>query len=370
MGALSADFAHYFNNILTLVTCNCELLLDAIDKTEQRGQLIEIAGAARNATGVLTDLLAFSRKQPLSNEPVDISSVVEDTLRFLKQLIPNNITVREEFDEGADPVIADADLLRQCVINLVINSKEALPEGGTIRVKVGSETLDRNEAMKLDGIGEGLYTKIEVSDDGVGIAPDDLNSVFQPFFTTKGKDKNAGVGLAMVYGFIKQIGGGIRIQGEVGKGTTVALLLPSAWQLSPEWKDECSVGKELAGSECILVVEDDPSVLELTKRALKNYGYKVIATSNGVEALEACKKPNLNIDLIIADVVMPEMGGTELARKLNEMELTIPLLFTSGYSAETLGDQSLLSPGVNFICKPYSPTQLCRVVRRLLDQKG
>jgi len=370
LGALSGNMAHYFNNLFTVIMGYGELLMADEADLGKMSSLMEIANAAKNATEVASDLLSFSRKQVLKVEPLDINKAINESLKPLKQLVPANIRVKKRFAKNLSLVIADFAQFQQVVFNLVLNSWEAMPKGGTVTIETSNITLNEEYATNYPGTEPGEYVQISVTDTGVGIPKEHIESIFQPFFTTKDRKKSSGLGLAMVYGFIRQIGGHTHVYSEEGHGATIKIYLPASKEDKASKKPALIEKEALQGTEAVLVVDDDKAIRELATRSLEKYGYSVICAEDGRSALEMIERDKPDIDIVVADVVMPEMGGPELARELEERMPGLPVLFISGYAENAIVEHGVLKEGINFLGKPYSPADLCRAVRRILDERG
>ncbi len=366
MASLSADFAHYFNNTMTVITGNCELALSDCVDGSTREQLVDISNAAKNASGVLSDLIAFSRMQELKTEVIDVPVLIQDTLRFLKQILPENIEIINVFSTDVDHIIADPDRFRQCIINIILNSKEAMPKGGKIQIKVNNKHFDAGCRIGDSEVSPGDYVIVESTDSGCGIPKENIDRIQEPFYTTKDKKRYAGLGLAMVYGFVKQIGGYVSVDSALDIGTTVRLVIPAEKAVSGFQESEFNLCVDCKGNETILLVEDDIFIRNLVGRSLRKYGYAVFTAENGVEALDILKREGSKIDVIVTDVVMPEIGGIKFAEMAKQLYPDIAVIFISGYSAESLSRDEGGVDSNRLLLKPFTPNDLCRAIRRVL----
>jgi two-component system, cell cycle sensor histidine kinase and response regulator CckA len=328
--------------------------------------VMEIASAARRAAGLTRQLLAFSRRQVLEAWPLDLNATVTEIEKMLGRIIGADIRVVTRLEPKLGIVKADPGQIEQVLLNLAVNARDAMPEGGRLTIETANVTLDDQYARVHAVRAPGDYVMLAVSDTGTGMTPEVQARIFEPFFTTKERGKGTGLGLSTVYGIVTQSGGNVWVYSEVNRGTTFRIYLPrvDAAPVAPAPSEHRPPRHE--GSEVILLVEDDVAVRTVLGRILRAAGYAVLEASNGAEAMHICENPTIGIDLIITDVVMPEMGGREFARLLHALRPTARMLFMSGYSEERLPVGGTEAPAA-FIEKPFTMDALARKVRELLD---
>jgi len=368
VGQLTGGIAHDFNNLLTVVVGNLDALCGRADLTGDSRQRVEMALAASlRGADLIRQLLAFSRKQQLKLQPCDVNEIVEHATALLGRTLRGNIEIRRHLGDGLRPVHTDPAQIESAIANLAINARDAMPEGGTITIETANKVLDEIYASHEAEVTAGEYTMIAITDTGSGMAPDVLARVFEPFYTTKEVGKGSGLGLSMVYGFVKQCGGHIKIYSEQGRGTTVRLYLPRAAQAAQALVATGKSDAEMPrGSETILIVEDDAMVRELAVRQLCDLGYTVLEAETGARALDVLRSGR-PIDLLFTDVVMPGgMSGIDLAKKIADERPGLKVLFTSGFAEASLqngSDPENLSP---VLSKPYRYNELARMIRSVL----
>ena len=367
IGQLTGGVAHDFNNILTVITGTIEILTDEL---KDRPQLASIArmidSAATRGADLTQHLLAFARRQPLQPRSVDINALIVDSARLLKPTLGEHIEIEPVLDRQVAPALIDPSQLSTAILNLALNARDAMPHGGKLTLESRNVVLDENYARMNSEVNPGNYVMIAVSDTGEGMAPDLLDKVFEPFFTTKAVGKGSGLGLSMVYGFVKQSNGHIKIYSEVDQGTTVKLYLPQAAGLvSPDRVAEHG-GDPERGGETILVVEDDPLVRQYVLTQIQSLGYTTLSASNGTEAL-AVIDSGKEIDLLFTDVIMPgSMNGRELAEQAIKRKPDIRVLYTSGYTENAIIHHGRLDAGVLLLAKPYRRSDLATLIRAAL----
>jgi two-component system cell cycle sensor histidine kinase/response regulator CckA len=370
VGRLAGGVAHDFNNLLMVINGYTEVLLEQLEKgSDMHHKVQSIQQAADRAATLTRQLLAFSRKQLLELKVVDVNTVVGDMERLLRPLIGENIELVTRLSTQTGHTRADAGQLEQVIMNLVVNAKDAMPEGGKLTLQSADVTVRQNFSEHRF-IQPGRYAVISVSDTGHGMDKETQSRIFEPFFTTKEKGKGTGLGLSTVYGIVKQSNGYVFAQSEVGTGTTFHVYLPrvedTAGELSPAKLQQNEVG----GCETVLLVEDEESVRELVHVTLVSRGYKVLEAENGEAGLriaEACKEP---IDILITDVVMPGMGGRELAKRLLTLRPGISVLYLSGYTEDAVVTQGALGPRTAFLQKPFTLQNLAKKVREVLRTRS
>jgi PAS domain S-box-containing protein len=371
VGQLAGGVAHDFNNLLTVISGNCDLILSGTSADDpHRGPLSDIRAAGERAANLTRQLLAFSRKQVLAPRLVDVHDVISDMERMLRRLIGEDVDLVT--DLAADPswVKVDPGQLEQVVVNLAVNARDAMPRGG--RITIGTRTRDAREPVDLEETGGRRGrpgVAISISDTGEGISPEVRLRLFEPFFTTKAVGKGTGLGLATVYGIVKQSGGDITVDSEPGRGATFTVVLPSH---APPARPgpSASVSAVPRGTETILAVEDEDAVRRIVRIGLESAGYTVIEARSGPEALEIAGRHAGKIDLVLTDVVMPEMSGRELAERIEQAHPGIRILFMSGYTDDEVMRHGFVGSSVAFLQKPFSPLTLARKVRDVLDGRA
>ena len=367
IGQLTGGIAHDFNNILTVITGTIDMLHDGLADRPQLAAVAKMIDEAATRGAELTQqLLAFARKQPLQPRQTDLNALVTNATKLLRPALGEQIEIETAFASDAWPAQIDPTLLTNAILNLAINARDAMPKGGQLMFETQNVVLDDAYAKENAEVTPGSYVMIAVSDTGTGIPAAILTQVFDPFFTTKETGKGTGLGLSMVFGFIKQSGGHIKIYSEVGHGTAVKMYLPRAAGAAESAADTAAA-RSRGGSETVLVVEDDQLVRNNAVMQLASLGYKTIEAANGAEALRAIET-NGAVDLLFTDIVMPGgMNGRELADEVIRRKPDIKVLFTSGYTENAIVHHGRLDPGVLLLGKPYRKTDLARMVRVALD---
>jgi len=370
IGRLAGGVAHDFNNLLTIITSYSELALDGADQgSSLETKLHEILLAARRAAELTRQLLAFSRKQPQALRVVELNPVVANIAKTLPRLIGEDIEFQFVPGDRLGRVRVDPLQIEQILMNLSANARDALPQGGHLRIETSDATLDDDYVVgKAAAIPKGRYAMITVSDDGAGIPAEDLSHIFEPFYTTKPAGKGTGLGLATVYGIVKQNHGFIWVYSEHGSGTVFKIYLPCATehQHSSEL-DTPETESALPGTETLLLVEDEEAVRRAAAEFLRLQGYNVLEAEDGSAALAAIHNHHEPIDMLVTDVVMPNMSGGELAQKVLALRPDTHFLFVSGYAGKTLLNHKVVDLESNFLQKPYSLRQLSRKIRSALD---
>ncbi len=372
IGRLAAGVAHDFNNLLTIITSYSELALDdAPANSGLEAKLQEILLAARRAAELTRQLLAFSRKQPQALRVVELNQVIAGVAKALQRLIGEDIELRFTPGEGLSRVRVDPVQIEQILMNLAANARDAMPQGGHLHIETSSVFLDEQYVhSKPATMATGYYSVITVSDDGAGISPKNLPHIFEPFYTTKPAGEGTGLGLATVYGIVKQSKGFIWVYSELGMGTVFRIYLPGVAARAPNEKSACTRPESLPhGSETILLVEDEVAVRRAVAEFLTKLGYSVLEARDGAEGLalaRSCQKP---IHLALTDVVMPNMSGGQLARELAGLMPQTKLLFVSGYASKTVLDHKVMDLDKGFLQKPFTLTQLSSKIREVLDNR-
>ncbi len=372
VGQLAGGVAHDFNNLLTVIKGHVSLLLDDThDLPQLHDSLREVDGAADRAANLTRQLLAFSRRQVLQIKKLDLNEILGNITRMLKRLIGEHITLEFNYGAGLPPIEADAGMVEQIVINLAVNARDAMPQGGKLIMRTEAVELTREQARHSREARPGHYVCLTVLDNGVGMNGEVLNRLFEPFFTTKEQGKGTGLGLATVYGIVKQHRGWIDVSSLVGGGTTFKVWFPVDAHGACKAATMASRPAPLrGGTETILVVEDELPVRQLAVRCLEHYGYHVLQAGSGQEALALWHKQRDVIDVLLTDIVMPEgISGCELASRCLADKPGLKVIYSSGYSPDVVSGKLKLVDGVNFLPKPYAPVRLVEVVRRCLDRE-
>jgi len=369
VGRLAGGVAHDFNNLLTIITGYCDMALKAIDEQNPLHKTIStIKQAGERAAGLTRQLLAFSRRQVFNPKLIDLNTVVSDSKIMLGRLIGENIDFHAVLGPALNPILADPGLIGQVIMNLAVNARDAMPDGGTLSIITENVELSLEFAREHPEFKPGPYVILAISDTGCGMTEDVKKHLFEPFFTTKGIDKGSGLGLSTVYGIVKQSNGHISVYTEPDHGTTFRIYFPVAQNLndtllSGQHKEAVSE----KGSETILVVEDESGVRELIVDVLMNAGYTVLAAPDGEKAEKLCKKHTGPLHLLVTDMVLPRMSGRDVAQKLAQYRPDAKVLFMSGYTDDVIFHSGALDPDMAFIEKPFSPDVFLRKVREVLD---
>ncbi len=370
VGRLAGGIAHDFNNMLTAINGYSDLILREIgDDDSLRKKVLEIKKAGERSSALTHQLLAFSRRQVLQPKLIDLNRVVTDMNQLLLRLIGEDLQLNIELDEKPTCVEADPGQLSQVIMNLVVNARDAMPQGGELTVKTERILFENEPVAQFATKRKGLFVMLSVIDKGTGIEEKILEQIFEPFFTTKQVGVGTGLGLSTVYGIVKQSGGYIWVNSKLGEGSEFKVYLPYVEAERQDKKEKKRLEQFPYGSETILLVEDEEMVRDLTRRILELCGYTVIEARNGVEALKICEETSESIALLMTDVVMPQMNGRELSEKINALKPHIKTLFTSGYMNDRVMRHGVSDDALNFIQKPFAPDVLARKIRELLDKK-
>jgi PAS domain S-box-containing protein len=366
VGRLAGGVAHDFNNVLTVIRGYTELIISqCAGSDDRRGDAEEIRQAAERASMLTQQLLAFSRKQTRHPQLLDVNRAVRETERLLARLIGEDIMLRLRIARTPCAILVDPSQLQQILMNLAINARDAMPNGGTLIIETAEEIVTHGPGARVCG-ATGKHIRISVTDSGEGIPAEHQPHVFEPFFTTKEPGKGTGLGLSTVYGIVKQSGGFIRLRSEPNRGTTFDVYLPCAANEVPrEVESERSRGQR--GTETVLLAEDDPGVRRLAERALKTNGYNVLSAGSGREALQVATTFKERIHAIVTDVVMPGMSGPTLVARIEVSRPDIRVLYISGYADDTMAQHGVFEDGMRFLRKPFTPDELARTVRQVLD---
>ena len=371
VGQLTGGVAHDFNNILTVITGTIEILEQGV---ADRPDLATIAGmideAATRGAELTRQLLAFARRQPLDPRETDVNRLVIETARLLKPTLGEHVEIESMLEDDAWPALVDPSQLSTAIVNLAVNARDAMPNGGKLTLETGNVTLDEAYAAGNSEVTPGAYVMIAVSDTGSGIAANIRDRVFEPFFTTKEVGRGTGLGLSMVYGFAKQSGGHIKIYSEEGHGTAVKLYLPRTTRQAARAAEPAPAALMPRGTETILVVEDDALVRGYVIAQLESLGYTTLAAADGATALALVDK-GVAFDLLFTDVIMPGgMNGRQLADAIRKRHPSLNVLYTSGYTENAIVHHGRLDPGVALLNKPYRKSDLARKIRDALGSRA
>ena len=369
VGQLAGGVAHDFNNILAVIMGYSDLTMERLGPDHVlKNNLETIRSAAEQAAGLTRQLLIFSRKQTVQPVVLDLNDVVKDLDKMLRRLIDENIEMTIVPGKQIGRIKADSGYVGQVLMNLVVNARDAMPNGGKLTIATDNVTLDENYARTHPGAIPGDYVMLSVSDTGTGMTDEVKARLFEAFFTTKPKGKGTGLGLATCQTIVQQSGGHIGVDSEVGKGTTFKIYFPRVEQPLDVAARLLQTGPLPRGTETLLVVEDEPAVRHLARDVLEAQGYEVLRAANGQHALHVAREHKGSpIRLVITDVIMPRMGGKVMAEWLKATYPDLKILFTSGYTDDAIARHGVLEPGVEFLPKPYTPATLARKVREMLD---
>jgi signal transduction histidine kinase/DNA-binding response OmpR family regulator len=370
IGQLTGGVAHDFNNLLTIVIGNIDSIqrnLDGETSTRTKRWIDNAMHGARRAASLTQHLLAFSRRQPLAPRPLDLNKLISNLFQILARTLGEKIEIKTVFSAGAWPVEVDPNQLETAILNLAVNARDAMPNGGRLMIETANAHLDEAYVVGASDVVAGEYVVIAVSDTGYGMAKETLEHAFEPFFTTKPTGHGTGLGLSQVYGFVKQSGGHVRLLSEAGKGTTVKVYLPRFLGEPIEDVVAGDIVPDLSGKETVLVVEDDPNVREYTAELLRDLGYRVVEAENGPSALRHVEH-NDPVDLLFTDIGLPGMNGRELADEVRRRRPDTKVLYATGYARNTVVHHGRLDPGVQLIAKPFTYAELASKIRSVLDQ--
>jgi two-component system cell cycle sensor histidine kinase/response regulator CckA len=368
IGRLAGGVAHDFNNLLTAILGYADLLLGTVPgDSDVASDLREIRNAGERASRLTRQLLTFSRKQAFSPKIVNLNDVVGELQKMLNRILGEDIVL----DVAMDPQLAvtnvDPGQIEQVLVNLVVNARDAMPRGGTIRIQTANADMDAAFCRRHDGARQGRYVALTVQDTGCGLTPEVLAHAFEPFFTTKPEGKGTGLGLSTVYGIVKQSGGYITIDSEPGLGTTFTTYLPVAQEAAQQAAGASRLPRPLSGTETILLVEDEPGLRRLVHRTLEQHGYSVLNAATAEDAVSIARRHTGPIHLLLSDVIMPGLSGPDLAQRLVRLRPSIRVLYVSGYTSQAVEGTGAVSPHARFLSKPFSPSVLATKVRECLD---
>ncbi|MFQ5704172.1 MAG: ATP-binding protein [Gemmatimonadales bacterium] len=369
VGQLTGGIAHDFNNLLSVILANAELIHDSLPPSlaELRASTEDIIVAGESGARVIAQLLGFSRQAELRIVATDLQKLVVEQSEMLRHLIPENIEIHTHASETVRAVDADRTAVQQILMNLVTNARDAMPRGGSIRLEVSGAELGDEYQETHPWVTRGKYVCVSVTDTGVGMDQQTQQKLFDPFFTTKAPGKGTGLGMAMIYGLMKQHRGFVHVYSEIGEGTTIKLYFPV---VEVEAKSEPDTEREQplrGGTETILIVEDEDILRRAASRALTKYGYTVLTAANGAEGLSLFRSHRGEIDMVLSDLIMPKLGGRDLFEAIRRDGSDVKFMFASGYSQRDAQERANLGASIPFIRKPWTLTQLAHQVRELLD---
>jgi two-component system, cell cycle sensor histidine kinase and response regulator CckA len=369
VGRLAGGVAHDFNNSLTSITLSTEILLESHSPLDPSYQdLLEIKRAAERSSALTAQLLAFSRRQIINPRVTDLNTLLLDSSAMLRRLVGEDVELRFLPGESLGRVNVDLGQVEQILANLVVNARDAMPDGGCLTVETANVSIDDEYRRRSPDATAGEYVMVAVSDDGAGIPEDVVGHIFEPFFTTKEKGKGTGLGLSMVYGGVRQNGGFVNVYSELGVGTTFKIYFPRVHEALELPTSASSQAANPMGTETILLVEDEEAVRVLAKRVLEKHGYRVLSVDRGGDAFLLCSEGNERIDLLITDVVLPGMNGLALYTRLQELRPELKVLFMSGYTENVVAHHGVLDKDTHFIPKPFTIQKFLHTVREILDK--
>ncbi len=377
LGQLAGGIAHDFNNLLAVIINYAAFVADDLDAAEitdesrkaMRGDVEQISLAAEKAAHLTHQLLAFARREVVQPAVVDVNDVVAGVEQLLRRTLGEQVELHSSLAEDLLPVLADPGQLEQILVNLAVNARDAMPDGGTLRIDTANMEIDEDYAASRPELSPGPHVRLRVSDTGVGMPPETAQRAFDPFFTTKPPGQGTGLGLATVYGIVQQAGGRAQIYSEIGVGTTFTVLLPATEQASAPEESQ-SDSQPARGEETILLVEDEQALREVTRRILTGAGYRVIVAANGPEALETADTHSGPIDLVLSDVIMPQMPGPQMVAQLLAQRPSVRVLLMSGFAQPILDAGGHLDEGMTLIEKPFSGPTLLAKIAQILERAG
>ncbi|MGC2474480.1 MAG: ATP-binding protein, partial [Candidatus Sulfotelmatobacter sp.] len=368
VGRLAGGIAHDFNNLLTVILGYTQLVADGVPlDSSLSDSTAQIKSAAGRAAGITRQLLAFSRKQVLSPRVINLNDVVQNIDSLLRRLIGEDIEVLTVPANDLGSVKADPGQIDQVIMNLALNSRDAMPNGGKLMLETSNAILDDSYVRQHQPVEPGRYVMLAVSDTGIGMSPETLTRIFEPFYTTKEVGKGTGLGLSMVYGIVKQSGGYVWVYSEPNQGTTFKIYLPRVDQPVEDMAPDKQPVNVMRGTETILLVEDDPQLRQLSSSVLSHCGYNILTASTPEEGLAICEVNHNDIRLLVTDVVMPRINGRQLAQRVARMRPKIRVLYISGYTDNAIVHYGVLDPGLWFLPKPFTISSLVAKVREVLD---
>ena len=368
-GQLAAGVAHDFNNILAVIQGHTEMMLGGIvEGNDTEESLKQVAAAAKRATNLTRQLLAFSRKQEMQTQDMNLNEVVNGMVKMLERLLGARIALQFVPARDLPAVYGDVGMMEQVLLNLGVNARDAMPRGGQLGISTARRTIDETHVQRNPEARAGDFVCLSVGDTGCGIEPEILPRIFEPFFTTKEVGKGTGLGLATVYGIVRQHQGWIEVESQVGRGTRFDVFLPASSRAAAPSVDSVASAEALGHGETILIAEDELALRRLAVRVLRNLGYEVLEAASGMEAIRVWEQHGRKVDLLLADLVMPDgMTGRELAKQLAARAPAIKVIYTSGYNPEMGETTFIFREGTNFLQKPYEPRKLAKAIRDCLD---
>jgi len=370
IGRLAGGVAHDFNNVLSVIIGYSELLLNQIPPDDPLyGKIKAIYDAGSKASALTRQLLAFSRKQLLERKVISLNTIIKDFLKIFAKIVGEDIVFTTYLSPESCTVEADPGQIEQILMNLIINAKDAMPNGGEIIIETAVVQLDKSYIEKHMEVKPGQYVLLSISDTGEGMDENVKSKIFDPFFTTKEQGKGTGLGLATVYGIVKQHDGYIYVYSEKNKGTTFKIYLPACHKNVEETERKYFTGALLQGNHTILIVDDNPSIRELIVETLKPLGYHCLQAASGKEAIDLLQKYKGEVHLLLTDVVMPHMNGKELAETIKKERPDIKVIFMSGYTENIITHHGVLDKGINYISKPITPVALTQKIKSALNEK-
>ncbi len=376
LGKLTGGIAHDFNNVLAVILSGTDVLAELVpvELNDAHRELREIEVSARRAAGMVRRLLGFSRKEYLRFETLDVRGFTNDALSLVRRMLDDRVRLEHTFEDGIGEIRADPAALQQIFLNVAANARDAMPEGGTLSIAVARMALDESHRSRYPWVRPGTYERISIQDTGTGMTGEVVGRIFEPFFTTKGPDEGTGLGMAMVYGLMKQHRGLVHVESELGRGTRVDLFFPSAHDDDRE-QPACAIPERkpagdaaAGGHETLLVIEDEPALRRAMERVLGTAGYVVLLAGDGREGLEIYERERDRIDMVVSDLVMPQLGGREVLAGLRRSDAHIPFLLVTGYGVEYV--EELRDDHVSMLTKPWSRDTLLGAVRSALDGRG
>jgi PAS domain S-box-containing protein len=370
VGQLAGGVAHDFNNLLTVITGYTEILLGNLKPVDQVLEFLrQIKQAGDRAAALTRQLLAFGRKQTLQIQVLDLNALVHNLEKMLRRLIGEDIEIVIEPDPLLGKVKVDPVQIEQVLLNLAVNARDAMPQGGTLTITTANVALDEAWGQSRPEVVPGPYVQLTVRDTGCGMNNEVKARIFEPFFTTKEVGKGTGLGLATVYGIVKQSGGHIEVDSKPGHGATFRIYLPRPEEADSRFPEEESTGELPGGKETVLLVEDEAHVRKFLRHSLQLNGYTVLEAASGTEALKVCAEHKGEIALLVTDVIMPQLNGRQLAEQAATLQQDLRVLYISGYTDHVLDDHGVLAPGIAFLQKPVTPKALAEKVREMLDSR-
>jgi CheY-like chemotaxis protein len=369
VGRLAGGVAHDFNNLLTVITGRSAILLGRLKADDPLRRSVEqIQKTADRAAGLTRQLLAFSRKQVLQRKDLDLNDMVEEVSGMLRRLIGEDVELLLTLGPKAGHVNADPGQLEQVLMNLAVNSRDAMPRGGTLGVETDCVQVEAAPPDRPEALPPGPYAVLRVVDTGVGMDAATQARIFEPFFTTKEPGKGTGLGLSMVHGVVRQHGGAIQVRSVVGGGTTFEIYLPQVASPAEPARVEDAAGHETPGRETILLVEDEDDVRALAREVMERQGYRVLEASDGLQALRRYQSEGDRIDLVLSDVVMPRMSGRELVDRVRAIRPDMRVLYMSGYTEDAIVRHGVRDASTVLLGKPFAPADLLAKIREVLDR--